>query len=106
MTKLEIEAIRALPEEYVRDATEVALVNGVPCALNPLLLPMLYRGGKWEKLDTSHCQAVEIVAESVTSLTARRGDDSSEATELLAERRARALRAFWRRYEPLPPQRR
>lgn len=66
MTKIEIEAIRALPEVYVRDATEVALVRGVPCALNPALLPMLYLGGKWEPLDTSHGQACEIVAETVT----------------------------------------
>jgi len=62
MTKIEIEAIRALPEEYVRDATEVVLVGAaMPCALNPMLLPMLYQDGKWVALNTSHSQAVEIL---------------------------------------------
>ena len=47
MTKLELEAIRALPEEYVRDGTQVMFVNECPVAINPALVARIYLAGEW-----------------------------------------------------------
>jgi hypothetical protein len=59
MTKLEIQAIRALPEEYVRDGTGIHPVvrAGAPLvdrqtnylvAMNPALPPILFKEGSWQ----------------------------------------------------------
>lgn len=50
MTKLEIESIRALPNEYVRDGTQVWICNGVPVAVNPELIPIMREGCDWVKV--------------------------------------------------------
>lgn len=42
MTKLELEAIRALPEEWVRDGTGVLTVGGKVIAMNSVYLPVVY----------------------------------------------------------------
>lgn len=50
MTKLEIESIRALPNEYVRDGTQVMICNGIPVAINPDLIPIVREGCYWVKI--------------------------------------------------------
>ena len=59
MHRLEIEAIRALPEAYVRDGTVTAEFNGRVIAINPEQPPIVYVDGKgWEVLGFDAFQAV------------------------------------------------
>lgn len=52
MSKLELQAIRDLPDEYIRDGTEVITFNESPVVLNPKLVPMIYSigSGTWRPL--------------------------------------------------------
>ncbi len=52
MTKLEIEAIRKLPEDYVRDGTCVALFNGYVVAVETNLPMIAYKDGEWMPIDS------------------------------------------------------
>lgn len=54
MTKLEIEAIRKLPKEYVADDTCTCLFNGLVIAMNADLLPLKYEDGLWKALEANH----------------------------------------------------
>lgn len=62
MTKLEIEAIRALPEEWVSDGVFILNAYNCPVAMHNLLPPMIYTRSKWRPLsetapDQSETQA-------------------------------------------------
>jgi len=55
MTKLEIEAIRALPEEYVVDGVDCAVVGlssieDVIVCIHAGLPPMMFRLGRWSEI--------------------------------------------------------
>lgn len=67
MTKLELEAIRALPEVYVRDGTQVMLVNDRAVAINAELVPMIFIAAKWVplKLDTSNMGQLRVIVEEM-----------------------------------------
>lgn len=53
--KVYLEAIRALPDEYVADGTQIMVVGdhgGLVIVVNPSLAPIMYRAStrSWEKL--------------------------------------------------------
>jgi len=50
MTKLEIKAIKALPEEYCVDGLLIASMNGYVAAIETNLPPIIYKGGAWRHL--------------------------------------------------------
>ncbi len=53
MTKLELEAIRVLPEEYVVDGTRIAQwEKDTVVAANQNLHPLIYEKGKWRKIES------------------------------------------------------
>lgn len=47
MTALELEAIRSLPAEWVRDGVDVRTVGECVVASHCALVPMCYRDGRW-----------------------------------------------------------
>lgn len=62
MTKLEIEAIRALPPDFVADGTSVASVGRWVVALNPAQQIIAFDGKQWGplRLDASECAPESI----------------------------------------------
>lgn len=52
MTKLEIQAIRDLPEEYVQDGTCTSGLDQFIVAMATTLPPIIYKDGKWISLSS------------------------------------------------------
>jgi len=54
MTKLYLEAVRALPKKWVVDGTYIAEIFDERCvAAHPKYAPIMYQNGKWRKLNPS-----------------------------------------------------
>lgn len=51
MSLLELQAIRALPEEYLKDGTCTCLFKGYVVAMEANLPAIIYKDGKWIPMD-------------------------------------------------------
>jgi hypothetical protein len=58
MTKLEIQSIQTLPEEFVRDGTVVATCGKYIVAINPIWPPMIYENGQWRPMPTDGAEEI------------------------------------------------
>jgi len=54
MTKLEIEAIKALPEECCVDGLCCCTMNGYVVAMAPNLPPVIFKDGLWRELNSKY----------------------------------------------------
>jgi hypothetical protein len=53
MTKLEIQAIKKMPSNYIKDGTIEAVIDGHVVVMSPALPAIIYDSGKWRKMKTN-----------------------------------------------------
>lgn len=61
MTKLFLEALKKLPDEFVRDGTTAIEMRDGVVAAHPMLTPIKYQDGEWKPLKIRPGQRIEIV---------------------------------------------